>query len=342
MSTDLALSSADADEMAMIEHTGKRLVLASQFAETMCRASLLPEHLRTTRREGKVVQLTPDEVKANCILIVNQALRWRVDPFAILPSTFVIAGKLGFDGKLIAAIVNKNGGLRERLSYTFEGVGDDLTVTVSGTLDGESEPRTVRVAVRDAKTDNEIWKKDPEQKLVYTGATRWARRHCPHVILGIVSDDEPAFEVLDSVAVPTRPAVSDRVREVVESYNARIDETDDVDELTRLVDKINAEPLELVPDRQREELTARARRRYSAIKRSGETPPPAETATETATETDEEANEKLLLSYETQIEQSKTRMQVAELLEDINSDERLSIAERKRLGDFGNRFAKTL
>ena len=174
------------DETALIEASGRRFVLAGQFAHAMCRASVLPEHLRTRRIDGKLVPLEQDEIEANCVMIANQALRWGVDPFAILPSTYVIGGKLGFDGKLIAAIVNQRGRLKGRLSRSYSGSGDNLTVTVSGTLQGEDEPRTVSVRLRDVRTSNEIWRKDPEQKLWYTDATRWARAHCPELRLGII------------------------------------------------------------------------------------------------------------------------------------------------------------
>ena len=133
------------DELALIESSGRRFVLAGQFAHAMCRASVLPEHLRTRRIDGKVIPLEQDEIEANCVMIANQALRWGVDPFAILPSTYVVGGKLGFDGKLIAAIVNQRGGLKGRLSRSYTGNGDNLTVTVSGTLQGEDEPRTVSI-----------------------------------------------------------------------------------------------------------------------------------------------------------------------------------------------------
>lgn len=262
--------SSETTDLAFIESTAKRLVVADQIATAMCRASLLPDHLRQERAGGVWKPLDPEQVKANCVLIVNQALRWGVDPFAILPSTFVISGKLGFDGKLIAAIVNKLGGLTKKLSYEFSGSGDGRTVTVSGTMEGESEPRTVSVTVKDAKTDNAIWTKDPDQKLVYTGATKWARRHCPHVILGIISDDEPLGEVIEATSRPretTQEAEQPQQSKIdigakVEQLRAVIAAADDEDELQRIGDKISAELA--IPDADRQAL------RNSWIKRRAE------------------------------------------------------------------------
>lgn len=240
--------SSESTDMAFIEATGRRLVVANEIATAMCRASLLPDHLRQERVNGVWKPLDAEQVKANCILIVNQALRWGVDPFAILPSTFVIGGKLGFDGKLVAAIVNKLGGLTKKLSYEFSGSGDGRTITVSGTMEGELDPRTVSLTVKDAKTDNAIWTKDPDQKLVYTGATKWARRHCPHVILGIISDDEPLGEVIEAASRPAiaaadavEPKAKIDIGAKIESLRAAIASAQSEDDLQRVGDKISAE-----------------------------------------------------------------------------------------------------
>lgn len=153
-----------------------------RIAGGMARASLIPAHLKGASFE---------ETQANCFLVVNQAMRWKLDPFAIAPETYAIGGKLAFQGKLVAAVINARGNLAERLSYTFnEAKGDALEVTVSGRLEGEDKPRTVTVSVGQAKTQNQMWTKDPHQKLIYTGAIKWARRHKPEVILGVLTDDD--------------------------------------------------------------------------------------------------------------------------------------------------------
>ena len=63
-------------------------------------------------------------------------------------------------------------------------------VTVSGTLRGEDKPRTVSVKLKDAKTTNTIWSKQPDQQLAYHGARVWARRHVPEVLLGVYAPEE--------------------------------------------------------------------------------------------------------------------------------------------------------
>lgn len=154
-----------------------------RIAEAMARASLIPKHLKGPTKE---------DTAANCFLVVNQALRWNLDPFAVAPETYEVHGKLGYQGKLVAAVINTRAGLAERLSYTFSGTKgkDDFTVTVSGRFEGRDKSDTVTLSVGQAKTANEMWTKDPEQKLIYSGAVRWARRHAPEVILGVTTDDD--------------------------------------------------------------------------------------------------------------------------------------------------------
>lgn len=150
----------------------------NRVATMMCSSKLAPKHLQGV-----------DKI-ADAILVVNQALRWQSDPFAVAQHTFVTSGKLGYEGKLIAAMVNASPKLRENLDYEYSGEGDDRTVTVTGQFKGSDRVRTVTGKVKDWKTANEFWKKNPDQMLAYRGAREWARRHMPEVLLGVNSEDE--------------------------------------------------------------------------------------------------------------------------------------------------------
>lgn len=152
------------------------LTEAIRLAELMAKASLVPQHL-----QGK---------PADCFLVVEQSQRWGMSPFAVAQCTSSIRGRLMFEGKLVAAVINAQGGLTRRLSYSYEGEGNERAVTVAGTLRGEAEPRTVDVALKDARTDNGSWKSQPDQQLAYHGARVWARRHMPELMLGVYSPDE--------------------------------------------------------------------------------------------------------------------------------------------------------
>jgi hypothetical protein len=158
-----------------------------RIASAMSLMSVLPDHLCIDRNKNP---LHLDVVKANCFRIVNQALRWRIDPYAMVDETFVVGGKLGYQGKLVAAVVNSRAGLKQRLSYTFEGERDDRTVTVWGTFEGEDEARSVSLRLGDARTQNQMWQKDPDQKLIYSGVVKWARRYCPEIVLGVITETD--------------------------------------------------------------------------------------------------------------------------------------------------------
>lgn len=163
-----------------------------RIAEAMAAASLIPEHLRGTKKGGVFTPFSNTETKANCFLVVNQSVRWGMDPFAVAPETYVVGGKLAYQGKLIAAVINARAGLAGRLKYSFSGTKgkDDFTITVAGKFHGDDDASEITLSVGDAKTENQMWRKDPEQKLVYSGAVKWARRYCPEVVLGIVTDDD--------------------------------------------------------------------------------------------------------------------------------------------------------
>lgn len=147
---------------------------------------------------------------ANCFLVVNQAVRWEMDPFAIAPETYVVGGKLGYQGKLVAAVVNARAGLERRLDYRFSGSGLDRKVEVIGHFKGETEPRVIELTVGQAKTDNQMWKKDPDQKLIYSAVTKWARRWCPEIVLGVLTDDD-----LERIARQRGVVTEDDVLEVL-------------------------------------------------------------------------------------------------------------------------------
>jgi hypothetical protein len=149
---------------------------AIRLAQIMAKGSLVPQHLQ--------------DKPADCLLVIEQAMRWNMSPFAVAQGTFVTKGKLGYLGTLMHAAVEQNAPVQGHLSYHFNGEGESLAVTVRGTLIGESEPREVTVRLCDARTDNVWWEKTPAQMLCYHGARVWARRHTPGVIFGAYSREE--------------------------------------------------------------------------------------------------------------------------------------------------------
>jgi hypothetical protein len=167
-----------------------------RVAKLMSSASLAPAHLRG---EGKL---------GDCFLVAAQAFRWRMDPFAVAQHTYVLSGKLGYEGKLIAAVVNASGKLQGSLDYQYSGIGDQRQVTVLGKLIGDVAPRAVVGTVGGWKTSNEQWKKNTDQMLAYRGAREWARRYMPEAVLGIHADDDlaaPSSVTMRDITPPSTP-----------------------------------------------------------------------------------------------------------------------------------------
>lgn len=173
---------------------------------TMAEAMKLAEMMAGAKLVPAALQKSP----ADCLMVIQQAIRWQMDPFAVAQECSVIQGKLMHSGKLVAAVINVRGNLADRLSFTYEGDGDNRAITVSGRVSGESEPRVVRVRLGDAKTANRVWQTQPDQQLMYHGSRVWARRHAPELMLGVWSPeefDEPA-PLASHAKRPPKPAAN--------------------------------------------------------------------------------------------------------------------------------------
>lgn len=157
---------------------------------------LMPGNLRDAMDLANMMakgRLVPKDLQgsaADCLMVIEQAMRWQMSPFAVCQEVSVIQGKMMFSGKIVAAAIHTSGVLEGRLSYEYSGEGSDLAVTASGRLRGESAPRTVTVRLAEAKTNNQHWGKSPQQMLSYHAARVWARRHAPEVMLGVYAPEE--------------------------------------------------------------------------------------------------------------------------------------------------------
>lgn len=78
----------------------ERLHQRLQHAATMMAAAqgFIPQHLA-----GKTEA---------CFAILTKALVWKLDPYAIAASTFQVGGKVGYEGKLVQAIIEQSGRFR--------------------------------------------------------------------------------------------------------------------------------------------------------------------------------------------------------------------------------------
>ncbi len=162
-----------------------------RIATVMARGSLIPDSLRKIKIDKQEQWLSEPEVIANCFLVVNQAVRWGMDPFAVAQCVSVVHGRLCYEGKLVAAVLDAKLGVR--LTYDWSGTGEAMRVTVKGRRPGDTEDRTITGSVAEWKTSgtNSPWKPSQYQKmLAYRGAREWARLWAPGMMLGVYSEDE--------------------------------------------------------------------------------------------------------------------------------------------------------
>jgi hypothetical protein len=188
-----------------------RFAQGQRLASVMAASQFLPPHLK-----GKT---GPAETVANCYQVIVQAQRWEMDPYQVANHTFAVGGRLGFDGQLIASVVHSRSNLDGRLRCTYDGTGDARRITITGRFRDEDEPRTIEMTVGQGKAATQqvhrMWTSDPDQKLWYSGVLKWARRHCPEVVLGVRAEGEDFGEPEPIVVVSQPRTANGRAAEVL-------------------------------------------------------------------------------------------------------------------------------
>ncbi|MCX3308257.1 recombinase RecT [Pantoea vagans] len=177
-----------------------------RFAEIMASSRVtVPAHLA-----GK---------PADCLAVSMQAMQWQMNPFAVAQKTFTVNGVLGYEAQLVNAVITTMAPTKDRLHYEWFGpwenvigkfaektspkghkfIAPDWTlqdeagcgVRVRATMKNEQEPRELELMLSQAQVRNStLWASDPRQQLAYLAVKRWARLHCPDVILGVYTPDE--------------------------------------------------------------------------------------------------------------------------------------------------------
>jgi len=170
-----------------------------RIANVMAHSNLIPHALCFEKDEsGNLVALPIEVVTANCFLVVNQAVRWEMDPFAVAQCVSVVHGKLCYEGKLIAAVIKAR--LGYDLEYVITGEGEAMRVVVNATLNGNpvtdsrNQPKIASGTVAEWKTtgSGSPWaaRGGFPRMLRYRGAREWCRIHEPGLMLGVYGDDE--------------------------------------------------------------------------------------------------------------------------------------------------------
>jgi len=143
----------------------------------------------------------------NCVAAIQMSYRLGVDTLTFAQNCHEVHGKLGMDGKLIIAIVNRKGGFAHNLRFDITGTGDLMTCRC-WTRTKEGDVLEYKMSIADAKKfgwfKNEKWTQMPDQMLRYRTAAFFARANCPEVILGL-----PAMiDELEDIELSKQPAGS--------------------------------------------------------------------------------------------------------------------------------------
>ncbi|MEN3753794.1 RecT family recombinase [Mangrovibacter sp. SLW1] len=178
----------------------------SSFAQMMSQgAATVPRHLQGN--------------PADCMAVAMQAAQWQMNPFAVAQKTHLINGVLGYEAQLVNAVISRSGVLASRFDYDWYGPWENIIgkfdirknkegkeyrtpgwsmadeqgigVIITAKIKGEDEPRKLDLLLAQARVRNStLWADDPRQQLAYLAVKRWARLHCPDVILGVYTPDE--------------------------------------------------------------------------------------------------------------------------------------------------------
>lgn len=196
-----------------------------RIANVMAQSTLIPESLY--KEKDKELPLT--QIISNCFLVVNQAVRWGLDPFAVAQSVSVVRGKLCYEGKLVAAVLDAKLGVRlhhhftgdltkpeYRIYISDQPWTDDMIAAIKPGMTYQGA-RIVDGSVADWTTgDKSPWAapKNYRRMLVYRGSRDWARFYEPAVLLGVYTPDE-LLDLAES-------ARASRSREVLPSVMQRL------------------------------------------------------------------------------------------------------------------------
>ena len=79
---------------------------------------------------------------STCMAILSRSITWNLDPFAVAQSTYEVSGKIGYEGKLVQAILENCGALEGRITYRYEGPWEKLRGKFKfATVNGKKVPQ---------------------------------------------------------------------------------------------------------------------------------------------------------------------------------------------------------
>ena len=185
-----------------------------RVATMLVNSTMVPEHFR-----GNI---------GNCMIALNLADRYGADVFMLMQTMYIVHGKPGLEGKMIAALINSSGRYSDELKYEVEESGsktdkkvdrpDRVRAYATSSKSGElvhgpwvswdmanAEGWTVQ-----KKTQISKWQTMPEMMFRYRAASYFANTNCPEVKLGMMTTEE----IKDISADDSQAEIKDNANQV--------------------------------------------------------------------------------------------------------------------------------
>lgn len=159
---------------------------------------------------------------AACFAVISFSITWNLSPYMVARSTYQTpGGSIGFEGKLIQAILENSGKLEGGLKFQHKGDWNKvkgkftmqssarsdkkfpvpswgpedakgLSVIVSAKVKGEVEPRTLEFELIEAfPLNSPLWATAPHRQILYTAARAFGNHALPGLLMGVPFDVDP-------------------------------------------------------------------------------------------------------------------------------------------------------
>lgn len=182
-----------------------------------------------------------------CFAVITRAITWNLEPSSVAAATWSTpSGQIGYEAKLIVAIMENSGALIGRLKYEYKGdwsklrgkykietsgkgnkypVSDwdpkdekGLSIVVSCQIKGETERREEEFWLEELWPRNStLWATRPRQQATYAVSRAFASIATPALIMGLPFDVDPGGLGNDDMVdiTPARPKASEFERHPV-------------------------------------------------------------------------------------------------------------------------------
>lgn len=189
---------------------------------------------------SKAAGFMPDHLigkEATCFAVISLSIGWNLNPYMVARSTYTTpGGSIGFEGKLVQAILENSGAVEGRIEFDHFGswsniMGkfrmetsvknakmrypvqtwkdedeDGLGVKVIANIRGEAVPRTEEFLLREFHPRNStLWALRPKQQICYAAVRAFANIAAPGLMMGVPFDIDPTGFYGEPMDINERP-----------------------------------------------------------------------------------------------------------------------------------------